>query len=70
MKKIILYFIFFCLNTFANNALSEIKILYKINDSVITSHDVVEEINYLVSLRVFKIVFIFNSTYSTTLCGY
>ena len=29
----------------------EIKILYKINDSIITNHDIFEEINYLVSLN-------------------
>ncbi len=30
---------------------NEIKILYKINDSIITNHDIFEEINYLVSLN-------------------
>jgi len=29
----------------------EIKILYKINDSIITNHDILEEVNYLVSLN-------------------
>ena len=29
----------------------EIKILYKVNDSIITNHDIFEEINYLVSLN-------------------
>ena len=30
---------------------NEIKIIYKINDSIITNHDIFEEINYLVSLN-------------------
>lgn len=37
---------------FIFNAISnEIKIIYKINDSIITNYDVLEEINYLVSLN-------------------
>jgi len=51
MKKIILYFLLIYFNL-ANNILSEeIKILYKINNSIITSQDVLEEINYLVALN-------------------
>ncbi len=51
MKKIILYFLLIYFNL-ANNIISEeIKILYKINNSIITSQDVLEEINYLVALN-------------------
>tara|TARA_B100000963_G_scaffold172645_1_gene150167 strand:- start:3373 stop:4314 length:942 start_codon:yes stop_codon:yes gene_type:complete len=51
MKKIficasMIYF-YFIINTFSN----EIKIIYKINDSIITNHDILEEINYLTSLN-------------------
>ena len=35
------------INTFSN----EIKIIYKVNDSIITNHDILEEINYLTSLN-------------------
>ena len=41
--------IFFQLTINANS--NEIKILYKINDSIITNYDVFEEVNYLVSLN-------------------
>ena len=34
-----------------NTIAKEIKILYKINDNIITNHDILEEINYLVSLN-------------------
>ena len=34
-----------------NTIAKEIKILYKINDNIITNHDIIEEINYLVSLN-------------------
>ena len=30
---------------------SEVKILYKVNDSIITNYDIIEEVNYLVSLN-------------------
>ena len=30
---------------------NEVKILYKINDSIITNYDIFEEVNYLVSLN-------------------
>ena len=30
---------------------NEIRILYKINDNIITNHDIKEEINYLISLN-------------------
>ncbi len=51
MRKIFIFFLFIYFN-FTNNIFSnEIKILYKINDSVITNQDVIEEMNYLVSLN-------------------
>ena len=51
IKNIIVYSFIIYLN-FSFTAISnEIKILYKINNSVITSQDVIEEINYLVSLN-------------------
>ena len=37
----------FIINVYSN----EVKILYKINDSIITNYDVFEEVNYLVSLN-------------------
>ncbi len=51
MKQIIIYSLIIYLNLFNNVFSSEIKILYKINNTVITTHDVEEEINYLVSLN-------------------
>ena len=30
---------------------NEVKILYKVNDSIITNYDIVDEVNYLVSLN-------------------
>ena len=37
----------FIINVYSN----EVKILYKVNDSIITNYDVLEEVNYLVSLN-------------------
>ena len=51
MKKIFVYVIIIYLKIIVNSISSEIKILYKINDSIITNHDILEEINYLVSLN-------------------
>ena len=51
MKKNFVYIIIIYLIIIANSISSEIKILYKINDSIITNHDILEEINYLVSLN-------------------
>tara|TARA_Y100001935_G_C17305906_1_gene512247 strand:+ start:2738 stop:3679 length:942 start_codon:yes stop_codon:yes gene_type:complete len=51
MKKIFVYVIIIYLEIIVNSISSEIKILYKINDSIITNHDILEEINYLVSLN-------------------
>lgn len=51
MKKIFAYTIIIYLKIIVNSISSEINILYKINDSIITNHDIFEEINYLVSLN-------------------
>ncbi len=51
MKKIFIYTLILCLSFLTKVISNEIKILYKINDSVITSQDVIEEMNYLVSLN-------------------
>ena len=51
MKKNFVYIIIIYLKIIANSISSEIKILYKINDNIITNHDILEEINYLVSLN-------------------
>ena len=51
MKKNFVYIIIIYLIIIANSISNEIKILYKINDSIITNHDILEEINYLVSLN-------------------
>ena len=52
MIKVIKSFIFFILIFYNQICLSQnLKILYKINESIITSHDVKKEINYLVSLN-------------------
>ena len=37
----------FIINVYSN----EVKILYKVNDSIITNYDIFEEVNYLVSLN-------------------
>mgnify|MGYP001351253160 CR=1 FL=1 len=51
MKKTIIYTLIIFFQIIVNSYSNEIKILYKINNSVITSYDVIEEINYLVSLN-------------------
>ena len=51
MKKTIIYTLIIFFHIIVNSYSNEIRILYKINNSVITSHDVIEEINYLVSLN-------------------
>ena len=43
----LIVFLQFIINVYSN----EVKILYKINDSIITNYDVFEEVNYLVSLN-------------------
>ena len=51
MKKKIIYTLIIFFHIIVNSYSNEIRILYKINNSVITSYDVIEEINYLVSLN-------------------
>ena len=51
MKKIFVFVIIIYLKIIVNSISTEIKILYKINDNIITNHDILEEINYLVSLN-------------------
>ena len=50
MKKIFIYIIIIYFKIIFNVS-SEIKILYKINDNIITNYDILDEINYLVSLN-------------------
>ena len=51
MKKILIYILIIYFQLIINVISKEIKILYKINDSIITNYDIFEEINYLVSLN-------------------
>ena len=51
MKNILIYILIIYFQLIINVISKEIKILYKINDSIITNHDIFEEINYLVSLN-------------------
>ena len=51
MKKILIYTLIIYLHSIISVISKEIKILYKINDSIITNHDISEEVNYLVSLN-------------------
>lgn len=51
MKRVFIYIIIIYFKIIASSISGEIKILYKINDSIITNHDILEEINYLVSLN-------------------
>ena len=51
MKKVFVYIIIIYFKIIVYGTSSEIKILYKINDSIITNHDILDEINYLVTLN-------------------
>lgn len=51
MKKVFTYILMIYFQFIFNAISNEIKIKYKINDSIITNYDVLEEINYLVSLN-------------------
>ena len=51
MNKMIIYSLVITFYLITNTIAKEIKILYKINDNIITNHDIIEEINYLVSLN-------------------
>ena len=59
MKKMIIYTLIIFFHIIVNSYSNEIRILYKINNSVITSYDVIEEINYLISLNQIGLVIIF-----------
>ncbi len=51
MKKILIYSFIIYFQLIFNSISNEIKILYKVNNGIITNQDVIEEINYLVSLN-------------------
>ncbi len=51
MRKFFTLLFFIYLNLTTNIFSNEIKILYKVNNNVITNYDIVEEINYLLSLN-------------------
>ena len=51
MNKMIIYSLVITFYLITNTIAKEIKILYKINNKIITNHDIIEEINYLVSLN-------------------
>ena len=51
MKNSITFFLLIYFNLTVSLFSNEIKILYKVNDGVITNQDVIEEMNYLVSLN-------------------
>ena len=51
MKRIFAHALIVYLHLITASISNEIKILYKINDSVITNYDISEEVNYLVSLN-------------------
>ena len=51
MRNVLIYALIIYFQLIINVISKEIKILYKINDSIITNHDIYEEINYLVSLN-------------------
>ena len=51
MKKLLIFFSIFVLS-FVNFAKAkEIKILYKLENEIITNQDVIDELNYLISLN-------------------
>ncbi len=51
MKKILIYFLLIFSQFYFKTVANEIRILYKINDNIITNLDISEEINYLTSLN-------------------
>ena len=51
MKNSITFFLLIYFNLTVSLFSNEIKILYKVNDGVITNQDVIEEMNYLVSFN-------------------
>tara|TARA_A100001015_G_C14450356_1_gene503876 strand:+ start:366 stop:542 length:177 start_codon:yes stop_codon:yes gene_type:complete len=57
MKKIIYIILIIFLNSKTIAFGNEIKIIFKVNDTVITNHDIDKEANYLKSLNKRKIKF-------------
>ena len=51
MIKVFMFTLVIFLQLIINVYSSEVKILYKVNDSIITNYDIIEEVNYLVSLN-------------------
>ena len=51
MKKVLIFFSIFVLNFVGFAKANEIKILYKLENEIITNQDVIDELNYLVSLN-------------------
>ena len=51
MIKVLTYTLIIFLHFIINVNSNEVKILYKVNDSIITNYDIFEEVNYLVSLN-------------------
>ena len=51
MIKVFIFTLIIFLQFIINVYSSEVKILYKVNDSIITNYDIIEEVNYLVSLN-------------------
>ena len=51
MKKIFVIISSLILLFFSNINASEVKILYKLENEIITSHDIKNELNYLISLN-------------------
>ena len=49
MKKLLICFLFLAI--FNTLKAAEIKILYKLENEIITNQDVIDELNYLVSLN-------------------
>ena len=51
MKKLLIFFSIFVLSFVTLAKANEIKILYKLENEIITNQDVIDELNYLVSLN-------------------
>ena len=51
MQKLLIFFSILILNFFTLSKANEIKILYKLENEIITNQDVIDELNYLVSLN-------------------
>ena len=51
MKKLLIFFSIFMLSFINLAKAKDIKILYKLENEIITNQDVIDEVNYLVSLN-------------------